>query len=100
MQQQKKEQVKNIEDVRTQKVKWIHHRRAIPRRGWQVKNKKKPSALSMWGFFLHLVNYILKKKKLKNFTLSSFSEPLWAINQVTTHFGTKAFRFYDELCAQ
>lgn len=51
MQQQKKEQVKNIEDVRTQKVKWIHHRRAIPRRGWQVKNKKKPSALSMWGFF-------------------------------------------------
>lgn len=60
MQQQKKEQVKNIEDVRTQKVKWIHHRRAIPRRGWQVKNKKKPSALSMWGFFLHLVNYIFK----------------------------------------
>lgn len=65
MQQQKKEQVKNIEDVRTQKVKWIHHRRAIPRRGWQVKNKKKPSALSMWGVFLHLVNYIFKKKNSK-----------------------------------
>lgn len=99
MQQQKKEQVKNIEDVRTQKVKWIHHRRAIPRRGWQVKNKKKTLSSEHVGVFLHLVNYILKKK-LKNFTLSSFSEPLWAINQVTTHFGTKTFRFYDELCAQ
>lgn len=72
MQQQKKEQVKNIEDVRTQKVKWIHHRRAIPRRGWQVKNKKKPSALSMWGFFFAFSQLHFKKKKTQKFYFKQF----------------------------